>query len=239
MVFSNPAIHTQWKEAWLAKEEALKTRYVKTLESLNEHTRVLPKLNMGDLVMIQNQSGRFPKKWDKSGVVIEIKNNDQYLVKVDGSGRPTLRNRRFLRRYKPHGGSRHAQVSNAYVNNFRCAPSCEGAMTPDENVNGDGARSSTMQEPSMPPSDHSPASPQCPPPSLQCPPPSLECLPISPQCTPPCTPTCLTPAPVADFPAVEQQEQQHLRPRRERKQREVYDPSTGKSVAPQAVPEEI
>ena len=236
MVFSNPAIHTQWKEAWLAKEEALKTRYVKTLESLKEHTRVLPKLNTGDLVMIQNQSGRFPKKWDKSGVIIEMRNNDQYLVKVDGSGRLTLRNRRFLRKYKPHGGSRHAQISNAYVNNFTCAPSCDNTMIPDENVNGGGTRRSRMQEP--PSSDYCPASPQCPPVSLQCPPPSPECLPISPQCTPPCTPTCLTPTPVADLPTVEQQEQQH-RPRRERRQREVYDPSTGKSVAPQPVPEEI
>ena len=52
--------------------------------------------------MIQNQSGRFPKKWDKSGEVIEVKGNDQYAVKVAGSGRVTLRNRRFLRKHKLH-----------------------------------------------------------------------------------------------------------------------------------------
>ena len=57
--------------------------------------------------MIQNQSGRFPTKWDKSGVVVEIKPNDQYVVKVAGSGRLTLRNRRFLRCYN----STHIRVA--------------------------------------------------------------------------------------------------------------------------------
>ena len=52
--------------------------------------------------MIQNQNGRFPKKWDKSGIVVEVRSNDQYTVKVDGSGRLTLRNRQFLRKYDSH-----------------------------------------------------------------------------------------------------------------------------------------
>jgi hypothetical protein len=52
--------------------------------------------------MIQNQSGGYLKKWDKSGVVVETKAHDQYVVKVAGTGRLTLRNRRFLRRYSPH-----------------------------------------------------------------------------------------------------------------------------------------
>ena len=39
------------------------------------------------------------KKWDKSGVVDEKKDHDQYWIKIDGSGRLTLRNRRFLRAF--------------------------------------------------------------------------------------------------------------------------------------------
>ena len=88
-----------------SKRIGTKTRYVKTPESLREHMHVLPKLNTGDLVMIQNQSKRFPKKWNKSGVVI----NDQYLFKVDGSSSPTLRNQQFLRKYKPNGGTNCSQ----------------------------------------------------------------------------------------------------------------------------------
>ena len=52
--------------------------------------------------MIQNQIPSSPrsKKWDRQGTVIATGDNDQYLVKVEGSGRLTLRNRRFLRRFK-------------------------------------------------------------------------------------------------------------------------------------------
>ena len=72
------------------------------MENLAEHARPQRPLEHGDRVIIQNQNGRFAKKWDKSGVVVEVKPNDQYTVKVDGSGRLTLRNRRFLRKYVSH-----------------------------------------------------------------------------------------------------------------------------------------
>ena len=37
----------------------------------------------------------------QTGTVIEVRQFDQYIVRVDGSGRVTLRNRKFLRRYLP------------------------------------------------------------------------------------------------------------------------------------------
>ena len=46
---------------------------------------------------IQNQAGPRAKKWDKTGMVVEVLPFDQYLVRVDGSGRVTRRNRQFLR----------------------------------------------------------------------------------------------------------------------------------------------
>ena len=101
MTFNNEQISKMWRNSWNQKEEALRARYVKTLENLNEHARFLPGLQCGEHVLIQNQTGRFPKKWGKSGVVVEIKDHHQYVVKVDGSGRLTLRNRQFLRRYQP------------------------------------------------------------------------------------------------------------------------------------------
>ena len=48
--------------------------------------------------MVQNQTGRFPKRWDRSGTIVETRDNEQYVVKMAGSGRLTLRNRRFLRK---------------------------------------------------------------------------------------------------------------------------------------------
>ena len=82
------------------KEEALRARYVKTVENVSEHARPLAPLRHGDHVMVYNQRGRHPKRWDNSGVVVETKPHDQYVVKISGSGRLTLRNRRFLRLYR-------------------------------------------------------------------------------------------------------------------------------------------
>ena len=64
-----------------------------------EHTRRLPPLAVGDTVRIQNQTGNRPLKWDKTGRVVDVRQFDQYLVRVDGSGRTTLRNRKFPRKY--------------------------------------------------------------------------------------------------------------------------------------------
>ena len=99
--YSNPHIRTTWREAWADKENALKVRFAKTSESLNEHTRKLKPLKVGDKCIIQNQTGPYPKKWHHTGTVVEVGEYDQYTIKVDGSGRLTKRNRRFLREYKP------------------------------------------------------------------------------------------------------------------------------------------
>ena len=48
--------------------------------------------------MIQNQHGCKPTKWDRSGVIVEVRDFDKYIVKVDGSGRLTLRNRKYLKK---------------------------------------------------------------------------------------------------------------------------------------------
>ena len=59
----------------------------------------LPPLELGDNVLIQNQSGNHLRRWDKRRVVVEVLGFDQYQVRVEGSRRLTLRNRRFLRRF--------------------------------------------------------------------------------------------------------------------------------------------
>ena len=84
--FTNPAISPLWRGAWSAKEEALKSRFMKSVEQLNAHANKLSELSVGNRVFAQNQFGPHPNKWDKSGVVVECKNFDQYLVKIDGSG---------------------------------------------------------------------------------------------------------------------------------------------------------
>ena len=99
--YSNPNVRPVWREAWAMKENALKVRFAKSSEALNEHVKELKPLKTGDKCFIQNQTGPYPKKWHRTGTVVEVADNNQYTVKVDGSGRVTKRNRRFLRALKP------------------------------------------------------------------------------------------------------------------------------------------
>ena len=93
--------HNTWRESLDSREEALRNRHMTNHERWNEHTKSLPPLIVGDHVRIQNQTGNHPNKWDKTGVVIEVRQFHQYVVKVDGSGRISIRNRKFLRKYNP------------------------------------------------------------------------------------------------------------------------------------------
>ena len=74
---------------------------MKACDRLSEHTRRLPPLKIGDHVRIQNQIGPNPLKWDRTGIVVEVRQFHQYAVKIDGSNRSTLRNRKFLRKFLP------------------------------------------------------------------------------------------------------------------------------------------
>ena len=80
-----------------AREKALAKRHRLREEELGQHTKALVELSPGDVVQVQNQTGPHANKWDMSGVVVESLGFDSYVVKVDGSGRLTKRNRRFLR----------------------------------------------------------------------------------------------------------------------------------------------
>ena len=106
----------QPRQEWILTRErrelALARRHVVQERRLTEHTKTLPKLKVSDVVMIQNQSGPHPLKWDRSGMVVEVLPFDQYKVKMDGSGRLSLRNRKFLRPITPFttGLSRQANT---------------------------------------------------------------------------------------------------------------------------------
>ena len=75
----------------------MRTRMPRLTDSLDMHTRPLAPLSFGDKVFLQNQHGSHPKNWDKLGTVVELGNYEHYWVKIDGSGRLSLTNRRFLR----------------------------------------------------------------------------------------------------------------------------------------------
>ena len=93
--------HASWHETLKSRESALQHRHIKAKERLSEHTKLLLPLKVGDHVRIQNQTGPYPLKWDRTGTVVEVRQYHQYVVKIDGSNRTTLRNRKFLRKFQP------------------------------------------------------------------------------------------------------------------------------------------
>ena len=69
-------------------------------------------LNVGDHVLVQNQTGNQPTRWDKTGKIVEVRPHNQYLVRMDGSGRVSIRNRRFLRHCFPFVADAKSHTSN-------------------------------------------------------------------------------------------------------------------------------
>ena len=98
-IFDNVNIHNYWREMWKTKEAALRFRAERNSNILSEHSKPLQPLIEGDIVLLQNQCKTSPnfKKWDRQGVIVTCRDYDQYLVRTLGTGRLTLRNRRFLK----------------------------------------------------------------------------------------------------------------------------------------------
>ena len=94
----------EWLLTMDQREKALAKRHLAKGLELAQGTKDHVPLVPGTVVMVQNQVGKSALKWDKSGVVVADKGYSQYLVKLDGSGRTTLRNRAFLKRVTPFRG---------------------------------------------------------------------------------------------------------------------------------------
>ena len=101
----------EWIQLREDREKALAKRAITNMERLDQNTRALPRLAVGDSVLVQNQVGNHPSKWDITGVVVEAREHDQYVVKVDGSGRMTTRNRKFLKKITPYSMTKHFKPS--------------------------------------------------------------------------------------------------------------------------------
>ena len=91
-------VRREWRFDQEMREQALAVKFAEIERNLGGGARDLPDLKVGDMVHIQNQRGADPKRWCKSGKVVEKLDFNQYLVKVDGGGRLTRRNRRFLKK---------------------------------------------------------------------------------------------------------------------------------------------
>ena len=91
----------EWSLLQEDRERALASRRAMDGSRLAQYTKQQPELPVGTAVAVQNQTGRNPTKWDKTGVILENKPHSQVLIKMDGSRRATLRNRKFVKQILP------------------------------------------------------------------------------------------------------------------------------------------
>ena len=92
-------IRKEWRITADERDLALAKKHSVDLERLNANTKELIPLDIGQQVFCQNQTGNYPRRWEKTGVVIEKGQGPrQYLVRMDGSRRICLINRKFLRK---------------------------------------------------------------------------------------------------------------------------------------------
>ena len=93
--------HPTWKETIDNREKAMAKRHFREKEKWDKNSKFLQPLQIGDHVYLQNLIGNHPLRWERTGVILEDKPFHQYLVKYDGTGRVTLRNRKHIRKFTP------------------------------------------------------------------------------------------------------------------------------------------
>jgi len=86
-------LHEDWLLAAKEREQQQSLKHQGIMQQHDLYAKQLPPLNLGQEVVIQG----LDKKWSKHGKVVEVLTNRQYRIRLAGSGRLTLQNRRFLR----------------------------------------------------------------------------------------------------------------------------------------------
>ena len=130
----NLQIRKEWVLTRDLREKALAKRHTTRHQALLQHTHPLPPLQVGSTVQVQNQRGPHANKWDLSGVITEILPFDAYMIRMDGSGRATKRNRRFLKQILPYNSAiqhKNAPLSSPFANDIsNTGPTADQAGRP-------------------------------------------------------------------------------------------------------------
>ena len=89
-------LHKDWIVSAEEREIAFAKRNQRIIEEYDKHAHPLIPLQVQTAVRIQEHDN-----WRKTGTVVEVLPDRQYRIKMDGSGRLCLRNRRFLKPITP------------------------------------------------------------------------------------------------------------------------------------------
>ena len=110
-------IRPEWTLTAELREQALAKRHVSVHSQLISKSKEHKPLSVGDDVQVQNQRGAHSNKWDLSGTIIKVLDFDAYYVKMDGSGRLSKRNRRFLRPILPFNEQLNTPIARPTITN--------------------------------------------------------------------------------------------------------------------------
>lgn len=86
-------VHDRWPETKQLRQRTMAKRHMLNKEQYNMHSLPLQQLQVGESVQVKSQKRPYPQRWTKMGRVVETMGNRQYRIRLDGSGRITLRNR--------------------------------------------------------------------------------------------------------------------------------------------------
>ena len=145
--------HPGWLLMQEDREKALRKRALRNTEHLQPGTKELSQLAVHDTVQVQNQVGCKPSRWDITGTVVEVRSHDQYVVRVHGSGRLTLRNRKFLKKITPYCLDSNPSLPNPILPESQ--PDLGGADNLTEgDIQPQSSSSPPVQTPEDPQLDH-------------------------------------------------------------------------------------
>ena len=96
------ALRKEWILNAQQRELALAKNHLRYTEIWSRLSRDKSELVPGQLVSIQNQTGKNKLKWDIVGTIVENLGHSSYLIKLDGLGRISKRRRQFLRPIDPY-----------------------------------------------------------------------------------------------------------------------------------------
>ena len=68
--------HPEWSMLHKDREKALAKRSIANMERLSKSTKALPRLAVGDSMLVRNQIGNHPSKWEITGTVDELKDHN-------------------------------------------------------------------------------------------------------------------------------------------------------------------
>lgn len=87
-------VSPDWANNIMQRERSMTAKNMDVKTKYDMNSKTLSELSVGTEVLCQNTRDN---KWSKSGVIVEVGDHRQYYIKMHGSGRVSLRNRKHLR----------------------------------------------------------------------------------------------------------------------------------------------